>query len=253
MLWARGNVELLNGPCVAIVGTRRATPYAERVARELGRTLARAGACVVSGMARGVDAEAHRGALDVNGATCAVLGTGVNLVYPKAHAELHAQIGERGLLLSELEPDDPAHGGSFPERNRIIAALSQLTIVVEAGVKSGALITARYAQELGRNVAAVPGQIDVPQALGANELIRDGAAPIASMADALCLMGLTPTRHLSELPVNGGERRLLAALEEGAADLDTLCSRAELPAHEAMGSVVGAGEMMGFVECALSG
>ena len=251
-VWARGNLDLLLRPCVAIVGTRRATPYAERVTRELARTVARAGACVISGLARGVDAEAHRGALEVGGATCAVLGTGLDVVYPKGHALLQQHIGERGLLLSELQPTNAAHGGSFPERNRIIAALARVTIVVEAGFKSGALITARVANELGRTVAAVPGPIDIPQAQGSNELLRDGATMIACMADALALLGLTAPVRLVDLPEGGAERRMWDALGEGAADLDTLCTRSALPAHLAMAGVTGL-EMRGLVECALSG
>jgi DNA processing protein len=251
-LWVRGRLDLLDAPCVAIVGTRRATAYGVRVALELGRTLARAGATVVSGLARGIDGAAHTGALDATGATVAVLGTGLNLVYPKGHARLQDAIGDRGLLLSELDPDDPAHAGSFPLRNRIIAALARVTIVVEAGVKSGALITAAHAVELGRTVAAVPGPIDVPQALGSNELLRDGAIALTCMADALALTGLTAPIRLADLPAEGGERRLWELLSEGAANLDTLCTRSGLPAHEAM-AALGALELRGLVECALSG
>jgi DNA processing protein len=188
----------------------------------------------------------------VGGTTCAVLGTGLDVVYPKAHHALQAEIGERGLLLSETEPGNAAHKGSFPVRNRIIAALAKVTIVVEAGERSGALRTANYALDMGRNLAAVPGPIDVPQARGSNELIRDGAAVITSMADALALMGLTPSRQLSLLEPGGGERRLWDALEHGPADLDTLCSRTGLPAHEAMASMTSL-EVLGFVECSLSG
>jgi DNA processing protein len=251
-LWARGDVTLLERPCVAIVGTRRATAYAERVTRELARSLARAGACVVSGLARGVDAAAHRGALEAEGATAAVLGTGLDVVFPRGHAELQRVVGERGVLLSELAPTNAAHGGSFPRRNRIIAALASVTIVVEAGVKSGALITAGYALEMGRTVAAVPGPIDVPQAQGSNELLRDGATPITSMADALALLGLTAPVRTSELLAGGPERRLWDALAEGSADLDTLCTRARLPAHIGM-AALGALELRGLVECALTG
>jgi DNA processing protein len=251
-LWARGDLAILDRPCVAIVGTRRATPYAERVTRELARSLARAGACVVSGLARGVDAAAHRGALEAEGATAAVLGTGLDVVFPKGHAELQRSIGERGVLLSELAPTNAAHGGSFPRRNRIIAALASVTIVVEAGVKSGALITAGYALEMGRTVAAVPGPIDIPQAQGSNELIRDGATPITSMADAIALLGLTVPVRASELVEGGPERRLWDALREGPADLDTLCTRARLPAHVGM-AAAGALELRGLIECALSG
>ena len=251
-LWARGHLDVLQRPTVAIVGTRRATAYAERVTRHLSRTLARAGACVVSGLARGVDAEAHRGALEAHGATCAVLGTGLDVVYPKGHASLQEEIGNKGLLLSELEPSHPAHPGSFPKRNRIIAALASVTIVVEAGENSGALITAREALELGRNVGVVPGPIDVPQAQGSNRWLRDGAHAITNTADALALLGLTASVKLKELPANGAERRLWDALEQGPTDLDTLCTRSALPAHEAMAGVTGL-EMLGLVECAMSG
>lgn len=251
-LWARGNLALADRPCVAIVGTRRATHYAERVTRELARTLARAGACVVSGLARGVDAAAHLGALEVGGATIAVLGTGLDVVYPKGHAALQREIGERGLLLSELAPTDAAHRGSFPRRNRIIAALASTTIVVEAGVKSGALITAGHALEMGRAVAAVPGPIDVPQSQGSNELLRDGAVVITSMADVLALLGLTAPVRASELEAGGAERLVWDALGQGGADLDSLCARAGLPAHEGL-AAVSALELRGLVECALTG
>ena len=251
-IWVRGDLSVLSRPCVAIVGTRRATAYAERVTAELARALARAGACVISGLARGVDAAAHSGALQVDGATCAVLGTGLDMAYPKGHAELQAEIGRRGLLVSEIEPANAAHGGSFPQRNRIIAALASVTIVVEAGFKSGALLTAQHADTLGRTVAAVPGPIDVPQSQGSNELLRDGATMIATMADALALMGLTAPIRLADIPEGSGERRMWDALGHGAANLDTLCTRSGLPAHEGM-AAVSTLEMRGLIECALSG
>jgi DNA processing protein len=251
-LWGRGDPSLLARPTVAVVGTRRATAYGERVARELGRVLAMAGATVISGLARGIDAAAHLGALDATGATCAVLGTGLDVVYPRGHAQLQRTIGARGLLLSELEPANAAHGGSFPRRNRIIAGLAMATIVVEAGVKSGALITAAHALELDRPLAVVPGPIDVPQAAGSNELLRDGAIAIVSMADALALCGLTAPHKVSDLALDGPERRLWDALADGATNLDTLCSRAALPAHQAM-AAVSVLEARGLVECALSG
>jgi DNA processing protein len=251
-LWARGDLALLDRACVAIVGTRRATAYGERVARELGRVLALAGATIVSGLARGIDACAHRGALDVDGATIAVLGTGLDIVYPRAHASLQQTIAERGLLLSELAPDDAAHRGSFPLRNRIIAALSSTTIVVEAGFKSGALITATRAMELNRSVGVVPGPIDIPQAQGSNAKMAQGAIVIASMADAITLCGLVAPLRLAQLPEEGAERRLWDALGDGAADLDTLCTRAALPAQEGMAAVTAL-EVRGMIECALSG
>jgi DNA processing protein len=251
-LWVRGDLEILQRPTVAIVGTRRATAYAERVTRQLASTLARAGACIISGLARGVDAAAHRGALEVGGATVAVLGTGLDVCYPKGHAAMQREIGERGLLLSELAPDDAAHRGSFPKRNRIIAALARATIVVEAGVKSGALITATHALEMNRTVAAVPGPIDVPQAQGSNELLRDGAAVIASMADALALLGLTAPIRLHELPEGTAERTIWDALDVGGLDLESRAARASQPAHAAL-AAVSALELRGLVECALTG
>jgi DNA processing protein len=222
------------------------------VTRQLASTFARAGACIISGLARGVDAAAHRGALEVGGATVAVLGTGLDVCYPKGHAAMQREIGERGLLLSELAPDDAAHRGSFPKRNRIIAALARATIVVEAGAKSGALITATHALEMNRTVAAVPGPIDVPQAQGSNELLRDGAAVIASMADALALLGLTAPIRLHELPEGTAERTIWDALDVGGLDLESLAARASLPAHAAL-AAVSALELRGLVECALTG
>lgn len=251
-LWARGDLTLLARPCVAIVGTRQATAYGERVARELARALAAAGATVISGLARGIDGAAHRGALDAGGATVAVLGTGLDVAYPKGNARLQQIIGEQGLLLSELEPTNAAHRGSFPKRNRIIAALARVTIVAEAGAKSGALITASHALELGRIVAAVPGPIDVPQATGSNELLRDGAVVVAGVPDALALLGLTAPLRVADLPVDGAERRLWDALALGAADMDTLCTRASLPAREGM-AAASALELRGMIELALSG
>ena len=252
ILWARGDLSMLQKPCVAIVGTRRATAYGARVTRELSGALARAGACVVSGLARGIDANAHHGALDSHGATCAVLGTGLDVVYPKAHDLLQTEIGSRGLLLSELEPNDPSRKGSFPKRNRIIAALARLTIVVEAGEPSGALITAKEANTLNRTVAAVPGPIDVPQASGSNRLVREGAQIITCIQDAIALMGLTAPIRLAAIPEGSNERRLWDALSLGAADLDTLCTRSGLPARDGI-AAASALELLGLVECALTG
>jgi len=199
-----------------------------------------------------VDAAAHRGALEVNGATIAVLGTGLNVCYPRGHASLQRDIGVRGLLLSELAPDDAAHRGSFPKRNRIIAALARVTIVVEAGAKSGALITAGHALEMSRTLAAVPGPIDVPQAQGSNELLRDGATMLTSMADALALLGLTAPIRLEEIPEGTDERTIWKALDRGGLDLESLAARASLPAHVTLAAVTAL-EMRGLVECALTG
>ncbi|HEX5581503.1 MAG TPA: DNA-processing protein DprA, partial [Gemmatimonadaceae bacterium] len=170
VLWALGDLALLEQPAGAIVGTRRATAHGTRAARRLAEAAGRAGAAVVSGLALGIDAAAHAGALETDGGTVAVLGTGLGVVYPRANAPLRDRIREHGLLLSELAPGDAADAGSFPRRNRIIAALARVTLVVEAPHRSGALITAEHALELGRTVAAVPGPIDVAACAGSNQL-----------------------------------------------------------------------------------
>ena len=253
VLWAIGDLETLRGPVVAIVGTRKATPYGVRATREIAGALARAGACVLSGMARGIDGTAHIAALDVRGRTVAVLGTGVDIAYPAGHRPLHARIREHGLLLSEELPGAHSGPGSFPRRNRLIAALASITIVVEAGLKSGANITATHALELGRTVAAVPGPIDAPQSAGSNALLRDGATVIADVADALQLAGLTPPARRPDPEIaTAAERSVWAALGEGALDVDTLAVRCGLPARECLAAVTTL-ELNGSIECALTG
>ncbi len=252
-LWAVGRAELaISPPLVAIVGTRSSTPYGERMARELSRALTRAGACVVSGMARGIDATAHRAALEEGGPTIAVVGTGIDVPYPVGHRTLHDVIGRRGLLLAESPPGTKAFRGCFPRRNRIIAALAKLTIVVEAGVKSGALNTAEHVEALGRTLAAVPGPIDVAQAQGSNELIRDGAVMIADVADAIALMGLTPPVRVPRSFNDPDAAAIWLALANGPLDSDSLCARSGLPAHRCMAAVTAL-ELQGAIECALTG
>ena len=251
-LWWIGHLAMLDKPLVTIVGTRRATAYGERITRELATALVRAGACVVSGMALGIDAAVHHAALGADGATIAVLGTGADVAYPRAHASLHRAIAEHGLVMSELPPGAHSHGGSFPNRNRILAAISRLTIVVEAPFKSGALITARHANELGREVAVVPGPIDSPQSQGSNLLLRDGAHPIVSTDDALSLAGLSPVPRSEPRVDDEVEMRVWAALGHGAATLDELCARSGLPVAQCLTAVTGL-ELRGAVECALTG
>jgi DNA processing protein len=252
ILWRRGSLDVLRDPIIAVVGTRRATPYGQRMTREIVGALARGGATIVSGMALGIDATAHKAALDVGGRTVAVLGTGADVAYPRGHVALHREIGARGLVLSELPPGARSNRGSFPKRNRIIAGLARLTIVVEAPVLSGALITARDANELGRDVAAVPGPIDSPQSQGTNEYIRDGAHPITCVADALMLAGLTPQRRAAPAMDDETELRIWSALGDGAATLDELCARSALPVTQCLTAVTRL-ELRGAVECALTG
>jgi DNA processing protein len=191
-LYLRGNgdVALLSRPAVAIVGARACSPYGAQVARLLGRELAAAGVLVVSGLARGVDGEAHKGALETEGHTVAVLGCGIDRDYPAMHAGLALRIAERSLLVSEYEPGVEPAPWRFPARNRIIAGLCSATVVVEARERSGALITADFALEEGREVFAVPGEITSALSAGTNALLRLGATPLTAAADVLESLGI---------------------------------------------------------------
>lgn len=191
-LWYLGDRRLLDGAPerhVAIVGTREASPYGVRIAERLADACARAGLVVVSGLARGIDAAVHRAALAAGGLTIGVQGTGVDVPYPASHRALHGAVAAGGLVVSEMEPGSTATPGCFPRRNRIIAGLCRVTVVVEAGYRSGAINTAVQALDLGRTVAAVPGRIDDERAAGSNRLIRDGAQVIAELEDLLALAG----------------------------------------------------------------
>lgn len=238
-LYVRGNAPLdaLAGPCVAVVGARSCSSYGRSVARSLGRELAAAGLVVVSGMARGVDGEAHRGALDADGVTIAVLGCGVDRDYPAAHAELARRICERGLVVSEYEPGVEPAPWRFPARNRIIAGLSHATVVVEARERSGALITADFALEEGREVLAVPGEITSALSAGTNALLRLGATPVTRAEDVLEAFGLEPARSR---PPDLGEaaEALLRELRDGALTADELVRASRLDAAAASAALL---------------
>lgn len=195
-LWVLGDSAALEGAPhrhVAIVGTREATPYGLRIAADLAAACARAGLVVVSGLARGIDAAAHRAAVDAGGQTIAVQGTGVDVPYPASHRALHAVLAQRATIVSEVEPGTTAFRGCFPRRNRLIAALSKVVVVVEADHKSGAINTASHALALNGTVAAVPGRVDIAQSAGTNQLIFDGAQMVREPADLLCLFGISQT------------------------------------------------------------
>ena len=185
MLFARGDITLLQKPAVAIVGSRHATPQALRIARDFAQALSEQGVCVVSGMAAGIDAAAHEGALMAGGSTVAFWGTGIDRIYPPANRNLAYRMAEQGLILSEFPLDTRPLAGNFPRRNRLIAALSQAVLVVEAALESGSLITARLAAEMGREVLAIPGSIDNPHAKGCHRLIKEGAKLVESLEDIL--------------------------------------------------------------------
>ena len=177
-LWSLGHPEALERPKVAIVGTRRATPHGRRTAHRLAWDLAKAGVCIVSGMAIGIDAAAHQGALDAGGTTVGILGSGIDRIYPPENRRLAKQIEDQGCLLSELPPHAAPHRSHFPVRNRLIAALGLVFIVVEAFPKAGSLITAREGQNIGRDVFIVPGRLEDEASKGANEAIRDNLGQI---------------------------------------------------------------------------
>ena len=185
VLFLRGNVQLLHKPSAAIVGSRHATPQAMRIAKDFGRALSEKDIPVVSGMASGIDTAAHQGALQAGGGTIAVWGTGIDRIYPPSNKSLAYEIAEKGLIVSEFPLDTRPLAGNFPRRNRLIAALSQVTLVVEAALESGSLITAKLAAEMGREVMAVPGSIDNPHSKGCHKLIKDGAKLVECLDDIL--------------------------------------------------------------------
>lgn len=192
-LYTRGDhiADALAAPTVAVVGARACSSYGAHVARSFAHDLAAAGVTVVSGLARGIDAEAHRGALDAGGLTVAVLGCGIDRDYPAAHAELAKRVAASGGVVSEYEPGVEPAPWRFPARNRLIAALAQAVVVVEARERSGALITVDLAMEIGRPIYAVPGEITSPLSAGTNELLRRGwATAIVSADDVLALLGI---------------------------------------------------------------
>jgi DNA processing protein len=219
-LYVRGEApdDLLERPSVAVVGARACSPYGALVARMLGSELAAAGLVVISGLARGIDGEAHRGALAAGGATVAVLGCGIDRDYPAAHAQLAAGIRANGLVASEYPPGTEPAPWRFPARNRIIAGLCAATLVVEARERSGALITADFALEEGREVLAVPGEITSPLSAGTNALLRLGATPVTCAQDVLETFGLTPPEP-AKRAVGGPAARVLAALPATADEL----------------------------------
>ena len=247
VLWLRGEAppELLERPSVAIVGARACSSYGRSVARTLGRELATAGLVIVSGMARGVDSEAHRGALDVDGVTVAVLGCGIDRDYPAAHRDLASRIVERGLIVSEYEPGVEPAPWRFPARNRIIAGLCLATVVVEARERSGALITADFALEDGREVMVVPGEITSAVSAGSNALLRLGATPVTGASDVLEVYGIERAVALPEAPgVIAGA--LLSLLAESPASIDELARATGLSSGDVAAALIEL-ELSGWV------
>jgi DNA processing protein len=245
VLWVRGDLSAAQNPAVAVVGSRSATPYALEVAERLGTELAARGVSVISGLARGVDSAAHRGALDA-GRTVAVLGCGADIVYPREHETLAAHIARHGALVSELIPGAPPRPLHFPLRNRIISGLSQAVVVVEASERSGSLITARCALEQGRDVMAVPGNILSGRSRGCHRLLKDGAKVVESADDILEELG---SRHAGRGAVRPEPQDpVLALMAPGETyDLDSLTRLTGQTAPELLTHLAGL-ELAGRLE-----
>lgn len=236
VLYLRGSLLPADEWAVAIVGTRRITAYGRQVTEEIATTLARSGVTIVSGLARGVDSVAHKAALDAGGRTIAVLGSGVDVIYPNEHRLLAERMIASGALLSDYAPGTAPDGVNFPPRNRIISGLSQAVVVVEAGQKSGALITAEFAADQGRDVFAVPGNINAPQSVGCNALIQQGARPLLQARDILEALDLTMVQEhrsaRSLLPADATEQQVLAVIGQQPLHIDDIRTQISLPMEQ---------------------
>lgn len=245
VLWVAGRADVLERPAVAVVGSRHASAGGIAQARRLGRDLARAGLTVVSGLARGIDAAAHEGALEGGGPTVAVLGCGVDVVYPRQHGRLFQQIREAGCLVSELPPATPPLPRHFPLRNRVISGLSLAVVVVEAAERSGSLITARTALEQGRDVLAVPGAVVSGCHRGCHALIKDGAGLVETAEDVLDALGWRGSRARGRTAPGDGPTGQMRPGEP--VSLDDLAARLGRPAAEVLADL-GVLEVEGVVE-----
>lgn len=262
-LYVLGKLPAAEQACVAMVGTRKITPYGRRVAHKLAGDLTACGVTVVSGLARGIDSECHAAAVRLKKPTVAVIGTGVGRCYPPENRALARAILEYGgAIVSELPFNKPPNAFHFPRRNRIIAGLSQPVVVVEGEIKSGALITAKLALEMGKDVLAVPGPIDSPQSAGPNSLIKDGAGVVTSVADILDYIpqqlrfgldaryfetpSVTPNKEQDNLSPR--EREALAAVGDGQASLDQVAEAIGADVPEAAGILFEL-EVKGFLAC----
>lgn len=262
LLFVHGNADALATPQLAVVGSRNPTPAGRETAHDFAAHLAAAGLTISSGLAVGIDAASHRGALDAGGLTLAVTGTGLDRVYPAQHADLAREIAARGALISEFPPGTPARPEHFPRRNRLISGLSLGVLVVEAAVHSGSLITARHALEQGREVFAIPGSIHNPQARGCHALIRQGAKLVETVADIMEELGpvaraATPAARAA--PQESGEpeldadyRRLLDAMSFAPTPVDALVERTGLT-PEAVSSMLLILELRGYAVSAAGG
>jgi DNA processing protein len=250
VLYIRGNYLPDDLYAVAIVGTRRVTPYGRQITEELSSYLATNGITVISGLARGVDAIAHQTALKASGRTIGVLGSGVDKIYPPEHRQLAERMMESGAIMSDYAPGTPPDASNFPPRNRIISGLSLAVVVIEAGETSGALITAEFAAEQGREIFAVPGSILAPQSKGTNKLIQKGALPLLSVNDLMQALNLTRMgEHKAArkiIPADETEARLMNVLGAEPLHVDEIRNQTELPI-EKVSATLALMELKGMV------
>ena len=230
-LYYIGDLSVIAYPAVAIVGTRRCSPYGQWAAREIAKRVAGCGIPVISGMAEGIDSFAHRGCIDGGAPTVAVLGTGIDRCFPLSNEKLYRRIMQEGLLISEYEPGTPGYSSNFPKRNRIISGLSKSVIIVEGALRSGSMITARLALEQGRDVFAVPGNINQPNSLGVNKLIADGACPIMELESVPELLGIGPGKKAKVLQSLSDEEKIIVGLviESPGINAENIAFRSSIP------------------------
>ncbi len=247
ILFVQGEIRPADALAIAIVGSRHATHYGLAQAERLGASLSQAGLTIISGLARGIDAAAHRGALSVGGRTIAVLGSGLLNIYPPEHVELAREVIAHGALISESPPQAAPMSGAFPQRNRIISGMSLGIIVVEAAIRSGALITARHAMEQGRDVFAVPGRVDNRMSHGCHRLIRDGAKLTETAEDVLEELGPLVAKttvesgrevhHPAELLLNDMEQKILDAISSEPTTIDRVIGVTGLPTPQVLATI----------------
>ncbi len=250
VLYIKGEIDTDDIWAVAIVGTRRYSPYGQQVAENLSHTLAQNGITIISGLARGIDGIAHKAALAAGGRTIAVLGSGLDKLYPPEHRDLANLISKQGALISDYPLGTPPDGSNFPPRNRLISGLSKCVIVIEAGEKSGALITATYAAEQGKEVFSVPGKITAPMSRGTNLLIKQGAHPLLDAQDVLDMLNMTLVAEQKvvrkALPGDPKEAVLYQTVGDEPLHVDEICSLVDMPIEEVT-STLALMELKGMV------
>ena len=241
-LYIKGDPSSLNGKCIAIVGTRKATDYGKRIARELAKGLAQNGFTIVSGLAEGIDTEAHLGALEAGGKTVAVFGCGIDIVFPSSNSRLADEIEKHGALISEYGPGISGAKWTFPKRNRIISGLSLGVVMVEGHYESGAMITAKLALDEGREVFAVPGNVEIEQTKGSHWLIKQGAKLIENVDDILEefdmeRVGESKPKENRDCQLSIEEMKIIAGLTKEPKHIDEISIQSGIPAHEALGTL----------------